>query len=585
MLGVTTAWANAPTFVFDIPPSSADEALGLFARQTDVPLIFPYEVAKRIRVRGLKGTYSTTDGIEQLLRDTCLKAVASSGGSSSSVSETNIDAGIAIVQIPNCRYDAALQSRPTGLAVASRMRHGSREETPARIEEVIVTATRREESAQDVPISLTAFNADDLTNSGMRAPLELSRRTTGLVMNQQNGGLTPFIRGVGSLDVSAGQENSVAMYVDGVYTPASYGNVFSFNNIERVEILKGPQGTLFGRNSAGGLVHVVTRTPSAEPNAYGTLSYGTFQTAQSTVYGTTGLGEHLAADIAAVYVDQGKGYGHNITTGSEVNQMRETLVRSKWLYTPTEYTRVSASFSYVDSHRQQGAGRQFFPGVIAFFDQATTYTGHYQDITGGVDPQIDALGKMAALNVDQKVGGLSFKSLSAYQRLNVFQTFDNDLTPLSFIDVDIDDQRYATFTQELQLLSNPQSAIKWIVGAFYLHDESGFRGPHGLGLFGAGFANPSVPGSEGVGFRTIVETDSYAAFGELTYPLTNAMNLTAGARYTWDERTLDGQVLAMTSFETHRVLVRAHADGTDRNGTCACRFIVVLQRWLLLGLQ
>jgi len=417
------------------------------------------------------------------------------------------------------------------------------------IEEVIVTATRREESAQDVPIAISALSADALKDVNVSSAQSLTVAVPGLVVQQQAGGLTPFIRGVGSLDVSAGQESSIAMYIDGVFLPAAYGNIFNFNNVDRVEVLKGPQGTLFGRNASGGLIQVITRTPSPESSAFGSLAYGDYGTFLGKFYANFGLEENLAADVALVYLNQDEGFGRNITTGSEVGQKHELLARSRWRYAPSDATSIDAAFMVVEATTSLGNNKQFLPGVVSPLDGTTTYTGDFQNITGGVDPKIPVNGHMVSLQIDHDFGPVGFKSITAYERLHADQDFDNDLVALQFIDVKIREQSYETFTQEFQLLSNSEGAFKWIAGLFYMDDDAGFAGPLGLGLFGGAFAP-----APGVGIINSIATKSYAGFGEGTFAFTDATKLTLGARYTRDERELTGETHVLSGITNSQVL-------------------------------
>jgi iron complex outermembrane receptor protein len=424
------------------------------------------------------------------------------------------------------------------------------------LEEITVTAMRREESLQDVPISVTALSAQALTDAGISEAMDLAIQTPGLTLQQNAGGLVTFIRGVGSLDASAGQEASVVMYEDGIYKAAPYGNTIAFNNVERVEVLKGPQGTLFGRNATGGLVQIITRDPSQEAALEGSLSYGDYDTLEGKVYGTTGLGDQLAVDLAVYYHDQGEGYGTNVDTGREVVKTEETLVRSKLLYTPGDNTRITLGFSNVDSEHSTGAGKQFLPGVTGL-DGVTTYTGDFYDLTGLIDPFVEVDGRTWSLHLEHDFGGFTFKSITADQRFHVDQFFDNDQTLVPIVDVEIREQSYDTFTQEFQLLSNSDSGIRWIVGAFYLNDEAGFAGPPGLGLFGLAF------GGGGVGIQNQIETESIAGFGEVTFPIAQATDLTIGARYTEDKRKLKGKTDVLDGIDTQNVLVSLPFDPVE----------------------
>jgi iron complex outermembrane recepter protein len=157
------------------------------------------------------------------------------------------------------------------------------------LEEVIVSATRRQESAQAVPISITAISADSLEKAEISGVKELQFVTTGLQIANRSAAFVPYIRGIGTLDVAAGQETAVAVYIDGVYLSSVWGTNMSFSGIDRVEVLKGPQGTLFGRNATGGLIHVITKDPSHETKFNGAVSYGNYNTVGGKFYATTGI--------------------------------------------------------------------------------------------------------------------------------------------------------------------------------------------------------------------------------------------------------------------------------------------------------
>src|SRR5690606_977352 len=125
-----------------------------------------------------------------------------------------------------------------------------------------VTAQKRTESQQDVPIAISTITGESLIASGVRDTDDLGLATPGLQMNQGGVGNIPFIRGIGSQDATAGQDNSVSTYVDGVLQSSVTGSAVVFNNVERIEVLKGPQGTLFGRNTTGGVINIITKDPS-----------------------------------------------------------------------------------------------------------------------------------------------------------------------------------------------------------------------------------------------------------------------------------------------------------------------------------
>lgn len=415
----------------------------------------------------------------------------------------------------------------------------------AGIEEITVTAQKRSESTQDVPISITAFGADSIKAAGISGTDNLQLVTPGLTVGRQTAGSVVFIRGIGSQNGAAGEEPSVSTYVDGVYMISPSANAFSFNNIERVEVLKGPQGTLFGRNATGGLIHIITKDPTQETGFDGEVLYGNYDTLETNLYATTGLSENLAGDIAIHYVDQGEGYGKNRTTGKDVNQGKDTSLRSKLVYMPNDDLKITFIGDYTDSDSSYGIARQLAPGALAI-DGVTTYTGNWQDMSEKIDPKIRVYRGGASLKVDYDFGEVKLVNISAYRHNNIYQTFNQGSTPIGLIDIAIEiNDDFAS--NELQILSDNDSRLSWIVGTFFMKSTSEYLP---LGLSG-----PAIGGN--LDFFTKQVTTSYSAFAESTYELTESTSITAGARYTYDKRELDGdhffdgfQILDVSQDET-----------------------------------
>src|SRR6187455_515254 len=179
----------------------------------------------------------------------------------------------------------SLASLPLALAVSGVL-------SAAQIEEIVVTAQRRAENMQDVPIAISAMSADMLEALGAVDVLDLAAMAPGLYVGRQLGSPLIYLRGVGTTSTQGGQESPTALYVDGIYYAELPGLNFSFNNIERIEVLKGPQGTLFGRNATGGLVQIITKDPSHDPSLEVGVSAANYQTFGGKLYGTTGLGDN-----------------------------------------------------------------------------------------------------------------------------------------------------------------------------------------------------------------------------------------------------------------------------------------------------
>ena len=226
----------------------------------------------------------------------------------------------------------------------------------AQMEEVVVTATRRDESQQTVPISITALSSETLAAARVEGVKDLGFVTPGLNMNGRSNVWIPYIRGIGAQDTSGGQEASVSIYIDGVYMSSPHAGALSFNNVERVEVLKGPQGTLFGRNSTGGLINVITRDPGQELEVFGKLGIGDYETYTAQLYVGGGITDTLSADIALNYMDQGEAYGRNVFSGREIATDGDEGARTKWIWEPGDSTKLTWTADYQKA--RDGSGRQ-----------------------------------------------------------------------------------------------------------------------------------------------------------------------------------------------------------------------------------
>jgi iron complex outermembrane receptor protein len=403
----------------------------------------------------------------------------------------------------------------------------------ATLTEVVVSAQRRLQSLQDVPIAVTALSADSLEARGIRSALDLNTATPSLNITEFIKAPVIFLRGLGTTSTVPGQEQNVAVYVDGVYYASMIAGISSFNNLERVEVLKGPQGTLFGRNTTGGLLQIVTRDPSHVPSARMGVTYGDFDTTRVSAYGTTGIGEHLAADLSIMWIDQRKGWGRNLFDGSDVSLRDERNFRTKWVFEPFETTKLTWSASYIKTNSDLGISRQMLEGTPTLppaFGSAR-FTGNIYDVNANTDAASSSEQKAASMRLDQQLGFARLVGIAGWQKVENYTRFDFDGTPGNMRIATWDPDKSQTFTGELQLLAPESSSLQWITGLYYFHNE-GFQDLTLTGnAFGrvARFAN--VNGS--------TNADSYSAFAQATYPLFAGTNVTLGARYTEDEKTLD----------------------------------------------
>jgi iron complex outermembrane receptor protein len=408
-------------------------------------------------------------------------------------------------------------------SVAPAAQPSSTGEAPAEeLQEVIVTANRRSENLQAVPMTVSVVTADTLANEGITDTASIQNAVPGLVIGNVAGFSEPFIRGIGTTATSAGSEASVATYVDGVYIASETAALFNLNNIAQVEVLKGPQGTLFGRNATGGVIQILTKDPTQQTKVDASVGYSNYQTYEGSLYATTGIAPDLAADVAVYATKQDDGWGH-YATGQDAYTGDDVSVRSKWLWTPAAGTRVTLSGDYSRNVSQEGLAFSIYPGAIGSTGQRS---GGFYDPSGS-----DSYGKDVqeggSLKLEQDLGWARIVNIAAYRHADFHAPFDYDaqLAPLEYATFSLPSR---TTSEELQLASVDSSTIKWIVGTIYFSSHSS-DDPLQLQL-------PFVT------IRAFApQTDkSYAVYAQTTIPLPGDNNLTLGGRYSIDQIGING---------------------------------------------
>jgi len=400
----------------------------------------------------------------------------------------------------------------------------SAQASAAVLEEIIVVATKREQSMQDVPITMLSHSGEMLTNKGIENLTELSEVVPGLNINTGSGTTIVMLRGVGTSAVTAGNEPSVATYIDEVYNAAPTANLSDFKDVERVEVLKGPQGTLFGRNATGGLLHIITKDPSHEPELTLRGGIANFGTWESGLYATTGITDTVAVNISANYKDADRSYVENQVPGVHFLPENRYNVRAKLLYTPTDATEVKLVFSEEHYESSNNMIRTPLPGVIARTGEATPDGWHKAAHEIVTYNEFD--NTHASLHVKHDFGGVEVVSISAYRENEYFSPYDNDGTSV------FDTNSYAQtntrfFSEELRLASTGDGDVHWILGLFY-SDFSTYYDPLRVELPGVTILN-----------RGEQQNLGKAVFGEIDWAFTEKASLVVGLRYNEDELTLD----------------------------------------------
>jgi iron complex outermembrane recepter protein len=401
------------------------------------------------------------------------------------------------------------------------------------LQEIVVTAQRREERNQDVPISISVATSAILQSKGVTETTDLEFVAPSLVITNQVQAPIFVLRGIGAQYASPGTEQPVALYVDGFYSPDASAALFELNNVDRVEVLKGPQGTLFGRNATGGLIQVVTKDPTQESNGNISLGYGNYDTRTVSTYGTTGITDALSADIAFVGSWQGDGYGRNLFTGAEVNKTQQVAVRSVWLWTPSHDTTLRLSLDYANDRTTEGLTGQPIPGSHTIV--GSSYPGNIQDTESNYPNYAAEQQYGVGLKILHSLANFDFVSLTGFRDSKFPSQLDQDTSPVPLVNAILDGTTQST-TQEFQLLSTKQSQFKWIAGLYYFHSSAGYD-PLGISGLALGSLNTTLSQFDDQ------KANSYAAYGQGTYEVTDATQLTLGGRYTDEKHTMQAHSL------------------------------------------
>lgn len=398
----------------------------------------------------------------------------------------------------------------------------------AAIEEIVVTAQYRSESLQRVPAAISSVSGDDLAASGVSDLTGLSASVPGLYLSSYSV-LSPqvFIRGVGSNDDGITSEGAVGVYVDGVYAGRGSSALFDLFDLERVEVLRGPQGTLYGRNTNGGAIKIETSKPGSEFKAAVELGYGNFD--QKTLRGLVSgpLAENIFAKVSGSYKKR-DGWTRDAVTGRQLNDEDSLSLRGQIRIEPAERVDVTFSVDYARD-RPTSTFKEVVGGTLfGYYDESTDpFVGSYDLVDAYL--RRDILGLSATVNWDVGIGTLT--AVSGYRKTDIDYIEDYDSTPFPVVNID-SRQKARQFTQEIRLVSNEgENKFSWILGAFYLHDR-------GLGddLFQFPFF-----GVDDLGTLARTRTSSIAAFGEAGYQLTPRIKLTLGGRFTHERKKFSVQ--------------------------------------------
>jgi iron complex outermembrane receptor protein len=362
---------------------------------------------------------------------------------------------------------------------------------------------------------------------GISSTLSLNGKVPALAVTEQANQTLTFLRGVGTTASAPNSEDSVATYVDGVYIYSTYAANFPLAGLDHIEVLKGPQGTLFGRNATGGVIQIVTKDPSQTPSADVSFGYANYNTISGSFYGTTGLTDNFSANLAVDYRKQYDGWGRNLLTGADTYWNDYVTARAKFKFSPSEKTDFMLSLSFI---RDNTSGynltvRQGVAGIDGVVRDLPPYDTANNSGSSNGDRALTA-----SLQIDHDFGFGHLTSLSAGRKVDTQLFVDIDATPAPFFDVPGSKAHVKHFQEELRLSSAPESSrIDWNVGGFFFLARAGLAPNPYQGTA----VNPTDPLAQINNFAS-QDTISSSLFAQASLKLTDSTKLTAGVRQTWE---------------------------------------------------
>ena len=400
-------------------------------------------------------------------------------------------------------------------------------EAPQEGGEIIVTARRREERLVDVPIAVTTFSGDQLAKSGAIDVTEIAQTTPNVTLEPSRGTnstLSAFIRGIGQQDPVSGFEQGVGIYLDDVYLNRPQAAVLDIYDVQRIEVLRGPQGTLYGRNTIGGAVKYVTKPLSDEPYLKVRATYGTYDQADAVVTASAPISDLVRVGGSVARLSRG-GFGKNLTTGEDNYNKDIWAARGTFeLGGHGEPVLIRISGDYTKDNSNARGGHRLIPG----YTSGTPVLDDVYDTRGGlIDPEqyVEAYG--FSINATAELSdAVTLRSISAWRKDDSASPIDFDALPAVDLDVPAYYRNEQT-SQEFQLLYDDGGMFQGMIGAYYLSAKADTQ--FDVRLF------TTFPGFTAF-TQADVDTETFAIFSDVTLDFTDQLSLALGGRYTWDER-------------------------------------------------
>lgn len=535
------------SFYFSIPQQLVVHSIRQVAEQANITLIFPFEAIQSKTANAIDGNYTVEEALEHLLHGTGYKVAKRNNGHMSIVLAKNPYGGIDVMYKLNKIAATILGVTVATSAAISVPQAVADEAKSSFLEEVVVTAQKRAQSIQDVGIAVTAFSGDQMkaanfTNAGdviAQVPNAVARRhfpSRGLTTNM-------FIRGVGQTGFADGDESSVASFIDEFYMIAASQSDFSTYDMERVEVLRGPQGTVFGRNATAGAVQSVTRRPNEELGGAIEIGFGNFGSQLIDGHINVPLSDKAQMRFSGV-VDKHDPYVKNIFPGQpDILDQDFQAGRVQLRLLPSENLDINLKYETGKTEgRLMGDQAIIYQGtadgdIIEVAENGSGFNPVTAGVAGGDVTSEDNLNfgsneiDHLLAKVEWQGDNVTFTSLTGWleQDFLLLEDCDSTPNPTCAFSPDVNSKHWS---QEFRL-NGEAGKLTWTAGAYYLNQEATNDVVLGIFLTDPGSAAPSATYLD---FNWDLEVESLALFGQLEYELSDTLTLTTGLRWNKDEK-------------------------------------------------
>lgn len=398
--------------------------------------------------------------------------------------------------------------------------------------EIVVTAQRRSERQVDVPISVATLSSEQLQTANVQQLADITKITPGVRFDFASGFFQPTIRGIGTAVTTSGGGGNVGIYIDGFYSPNPLAADFKLMNVQSIQVLKGPQGTLFGRNTTGGAILVQSAEPSTTPSAEFEASYGRFNELRTQGYATFGLTDKIAVDIEGMYT-RGDGWLTDISNNRRVGDYKTWSVRTGLKVDLTDSLSVLLRYqhSYVNDPTSTLAASYNHPSFgsgAPTFAQPGQFTFNPNEIASGSIPEFFiAKSDVVQGTIKADLGFADLTSYTQYRKENVDSSISLDFSGANVFQLGLPNNN-ETWSQEFLMNSKPGGRLQWTAGLFYFSNKDIYT----TFIDNAG----SARGLNRIG-GSGTTVKSYAGFLDATYEVMPNLFVTAGLRYAHDEVT------------------------------------------------